>query len=186
MSEKIIKAKRIPEFTYYAVTKNGRVFSMSRIDLHRNERKGKWLKPSDCGNGHLCVTLSVNGKKHKKYVHRLVLETYVGKCPKNMNCCHNDGDPANNNLSNLRWDTQKSNIRDAINHGVHKHYQPGEEHPSAKLTEEQVILIFNAWHDGAYEERELAEYFNLNRATVNDIIHKRSWKCLWNKLDVTT
>jgi hypothetical protein len=52
-------------------------------------------------------------------VHRLVLETFVGPCPDGMECCHNNGDPADNRLENLRWDTLSSNAYDRVEHGVH-------------------------------------------------------------------
>jgi len=54
-----------------------------------------------------------------KRVHRLVLEAFIGPAPKGTICCHNDGDPTNNRLENLRWDTHSSNTRDAIRHGTY-------------------------------------------------------------------
>jgi hypothetical protein len=36
-----------------------------------------------------------------------------------MECCHYDGDPANNRVGNLRWDTRSSNNLDAVRHGTH-------------------------------------------------------------------
>lgn len=52
-------------------------------------------------------------------VHRLVLNAFVGARPDGMEGCHNDGDPTNNHLSNLRWDTQSENQRDSVRHGTH-------------------------------------------------------------------
>jgi hypothetical protein len=52
-------------------------------------------------------------------VHRLVLEAFVGPCPEGMVGCHNDGDPLNNRLDNLRWDTPSNNERDKWVHGTH-------------------------------------------------------------------
>lgn len=42
----------------------------------------------------------------------LVLEVFVGPRPKGMVCCHWDDNPANNHLSNLRWDTYSANEED--------------------------------------------------------------------------
>jgi len=33
--------------------------------------------------------------------------------------CHNDGDPHNNRVSNLRWGTASENALDAVRHGTH-------------------------------------------------------------------
>lgn len=48
-----------------------------------------------------------------------MLEAFFGPPPEGTFGCHADGDPANNRLSNLRWDTQTNNLRDVVNHGRH-------------------------------------------------------------------
>lgn len=35
-----------------------------------------------------------------------------------MDGCHNDGDPLNNAVENLRWDSRAGNFRDKIAHGT--------------------------------------------------------------------
>ncbi|WP_082971209.1 HNH endonuclease signature motif containing protein [Mycobacterium sp. 852002-51971_SCH5477799-a] len=63
--------------------------------------------------------MNVNGRKETRRVHRLVLEAFVGPAPSGTFGCHLDGDPANNRLNNLRWDTQANNLRDVVSHGRH-------------------------------------------------------------------
>lgn len=70
--------------------------------------------------------------------HRLVLEAFVGERPEGMEGCHNDGNPANNRLSNLRWDTPKNNHADKVRHGTTNR---GERCGTAKLTAKQVASI---------------------------------------------
>lgn len=79
---------------------------------------GKLLKiiPAD-GDGHLGITLYGAGRPRKRYIHNLILEAFIGPRPPELVGCHNDGNPANNILSNLRWDTKSSNSRDAVVHG---------------------------------------------------------------------
>ena len=49
------------------------------------------------------------------FVHRLVLESFVGPSPKDKPLAlHYDDDKANNRLSNLRWGNASENRRDAI------------------------------------------------------------------------
>lgn len=36
-----------------------------------------------------------------------------------MECCHNDGNPSNNIVENLRWDTHSGNMMDRTLHGTH-------------------------------------------------------------------
>lgn len=168
--------KQIPGFPNYLVTKDGRVWSKKRPRV-----RGGFLKMCIAPHGYMYVTLCRGGKRITKLIHRLVLETYVGPCPKNMETCHNNGIRIDNRLKNLRWDTRSNNQYDAVRHGTHTGLKrKGTQHPLSKLTESQVILIFNAYHDGVYTQKELADMFGINRNTVSDIIHKRTWRHLWD------
>jgi hypothetical protein len=63
------------------------------------------------------VSLGRGGGRIKRYgVHRLVLEAFIGPCPEGMECCHNDGNPKNNSIDNLRWDTHINNVKDFQNY----------------------------------------------------------------------
>ena len=64
-------------------------------------------------------TVILTPGRHLMFAHRLVLLAFVGECPSGMEACHNDGDPSNNNIDNLRWDTRSSNIKDQVKHGRH-------------------------------------------------------------------
>lgn len=75
---------------------------------------GAWkvLKVKPQRGGYLAVNLYIDGKCSTQKIHQLVLLAFVGSCPEGMECCHKDGNPANNELSNLRWDTKKANAAD--------------------------------------------------------------------------
>ena len=112
--------RAIAEWPGYEVSDLGRVRSVARVIQRSNgwqqtiqERilKPTWNMPGD--SGHLTVTVY---KKRKK-VHRLVLIAFVGPGPEGHEVCHNDGDPSNNALSNLRWDTHRANSLDRTKHG---------------------------------------------------------------------
>lgn len=64
------------------------------------------------------VEIKINGHWKTVSFHKLVLETFIGPCPPDMECCHNDGNPLNNKLSNLRWDTPQNNQIDRVKHGT--------------------------------------------------------------------
>lgn len=80
-----------------------------------------------------------------KYVHSLVAETFIGKRPEGMMCCHNDGDETNNASDNLRWATPKSNQQDRVKHGTDVR---GLKHPKAKVSDEQVGEILKRLKGG--------------------------------------
>lgn len=118
--------------------------SLGRIRVKRREvtRLNRWgnpvtyvyrprlLRPSVVGF-YKQVHLGVDGRKHNVAVHRLVLMAFRGHCPPKMLGCHNDGNPLNNKIENLRWDTHHGNMQDRLRHGM---YARGEHHPMAKLT----------------------------------------------------
>jgi hypothetical protein len=80
-------------------------------------------------------TSSPGGRSQTTAVHRIVLEAFVGPCPEGMECCHNDGNPRNNNVTNLRWDTRSANQMDSVRHGTKPQ---GTAHYRAKLKPEDI------------------------------------------------
>lgn len=94
----------VPEKPQYTVSDRGAVRSPS----------GTILKGSVLKSGHVQVDL---GRGCRRYVHRLVLEAFVGQCPPGHMACHYDDDPGNDALENLRWDTRSGNSLDAVRNG---------------------------------------------------------------------
>ena len=106
----------------YEVSDRGRVRSVERRTWCPRG-KGFWRKvPAKIlspavSRGYLRVTLQRSGRVESQAVHRLVLLAFVGPCPPGLEACHYDDDPANNALSNLRWDTRKANHADRTRNG---------------------------------------------------------------------
>jgi hypothetical protein len=106
----------------YQVSDQGRVRSLDRVVMcegavkgsYESRKKGRLLRPGPSNFGHLSVVL---GRRNTRMVHDLVLRTFVGPPPDKHECCHNNGNPADNRLENLRWDTRGANIRDAMKQG---------------------------------------------------------------------
>jgi hypothetical protein len=84
----------------YSVSNKGNVFN--------NESK-KMLKQSLYANGYFGVYLYLDGKQHKKRVHRLVAEAFIGNASEEMQVNHKDEDKTNNSADNLEWVTLKEN-----------------------------------------------------------------------------
>jgi hypothetical protein len=96
--------------------------------------RGKVLKSRPNEWGHLRVRAGAK----LRLVHVLVAEAFIGARPPGHYCCHNDGNPANNRLDNLRWALPKENVADRIRHGT---YQYGERNPNARFTDQQVAAM---------------------------------------------
>lgn len=102
----------------YEVSSVGRVRSLRREGASYG-RTGVIHNGWTTATGHRKVALRRPGIQSGYFVHRLVLEAFVGPCPEGMECCHNNGDPADNRVENLRWDSRTENILDSVRHGTH-------------------------------------------------------------------
>lgn len=115
----------VPDYEdLYEVSDQGRVRSLDRLIPHRwpghqGRVRGRILRATPDRTGHLRVTLSRNAARHYTYVHTLVLLAFVGPRTDGMEACHGNGQPADNRLANLRWDTSQANKLDAVRHGTH-------------------------------------------------------------------
>lgn len=107
---------------YYEVSDHGNVRSLDRVvpkGGHTQTVNGRALSPSTKPSGHMRVSIIGADREHRtRMVHQLVLDAFVGTCPDGMEGCHNNGDPSDNRLKNLRWDTRSANRRDRVAHGV--------------------------------------------------------------------
>lgn len=105
-------------------------------------------------------------RARRRYIHRLVLEVFVGPCPEGMVACHNDGNPRNNALSNLRWDTREANMRDRDRHGTSPR---GERGGNAKFTAAQAAVIIA--RAGAGETKSaLAREYGVTDMTIGKMV----------------
>src|SRR4051794_16971465 len=111
--------KNIEGFPGYRISREGEVQSCrGRGNPERSTDAWRTLKQVPRRGGYLGVNLHAGGVKITRYVHLLVLETFVGPKPPGYICCHNDGDRLNNRVENLRWDSYQSNSDDMLRHGT--------------------------------------------------------------------
>lgn len=161
MGIQVTEWKPIPGFDPYEVSNNGRV------------RRGfNELKPQIDARGRRRYTLSIKGKVSRHFASRLVLESFIGPCPKGMECCHNNGDATDNRPENLRWDTHSSNIMDRYLHGT---ATCGELVNTAKLNRGAVETIRTRRANGE-KLRPLALEFGVTETMISYICNRKSWK----------
>lgn len=165
---------------YYEVSNAGKVRSIERLRpdyrLHTKRRfAGKELNIQTAPNGYSVVYLAVreSGKKRKRaYLHRLVLETFVGPCPDGHWCAHNNGVRSDCRLENLRWDTPANNQADKRKHGT---YACGSKIPWSKLTEKEVIKIRKM---RGLSDPQIAAKFGVVSQTICSVRNRKTWKHL--------
>lgn len=166
-----VEIREVEGFPGYGVSADGRVWtrwrrgpgSMPCLD---------WKERKQSTHEYGYKTVKMRCKRTVVLVHRLVLAAFEGQQPEGMECCHNDGNPANNHIDNLRWDTKSANSLDRHQHGTGNR---GERHNMVKLTESQVSEIRKLASTGVYQD-VIAQKFGIIQQTVSDIVRRKRWK----------
>lgn len=135
----------------YQVSDLGRVRSLDRPVIHKNgmiqNRQGKLLRFAVMQRGHLRVSLSRDGKTVRKYVHQLVVESFIGAFPEGTETLHADGDPANNHVSNLRAGSRSENVLDMVSHGDHVQARKTHCAQGHPYSPENTRLVKGKWRE---------------------------------------
>lgn len=156
------------------VSRDGRVRSWrvrgSKTKMLQTPRQLKQRKKG----AYLVVGTHTSGKYTTWFVHRLVLEAFVGPCPDGMEARHINGDPENNDLSNLAWATKLENESDKE---THRTSHIGSRGMRRKLTEENVLEIRRAIIAGD-SFASLGRRFNVTWQSVQAIARRKSWAWL--------
>lgn len=156
----------------YMVSEFGDIKSLVKnYGYERLLRPGKRKK-----YGHLHVSLTnKDGVHKKKYIHIAVLEAFKCYRPLGMEGLHNDGNPLNNHISNLRWGTHKENMNDAIKHGTFSFVKSGSNHPMAVLDEKKVKEIKRLLSENILYQRQIAKMFGVFETTISQIKNNQVW-----------
>lgn len=161
----------------YAVSDDGRVQSLERWVIggkgKRQHVPTRILKPARDSDGYCVVSIKFNNKTNRLMkVHRLVLLVFKGE--DSRICCHKDGNPENNHLSNLRYGTPLDNANDRTLHG-RKVGALGEANGVAKLTEDAVRRIRSLLDEG-FSHQKVADLFGVCNESIRKIARGLTWK----------
>ena len=104
--------KRIKEFWLtvegfedYEVSNMGKVRSKERVIIVKGAERlliSRELSQNTCSRGFRNVTISVDGNRVSRRVHRLVADSFLPVDEERLHVVHKDGDKGNNQLSNLK------------------------------------------------------------------------------------
>ena len=154
----------------YKISNYGKVKSL--INNH-NKYREKILMPRKVGQfNYLNIMLYKNKIGKSFYIHRLVLETFVGLCPDGMECRHLDNNPQNNKLDNLQWSTPKINQSDRILNGTSN---IGSGCGTSKLNNIAVRIIKRLLETKYLTQTEISKIFIVSNATISLIKNKKRW-----------
>lgn len=137
-----------------------------------------YLMPKGYGSLYLGYK-PVEGKKRRAYpigitAHRFSYILHYGEIPPGMSVCHKCDNRACVRPDHLWLGTNGDNVRDMYAKGRGGYHGiPGELHPSAKLTEQQVYAI-RARHRQLVNE--LAEEHHVTKQLIRLILAGKAWK----------
>jgi len=178
-----MRIKPILKFPDYAISDTGIIYSKAK---RANRPKPKEYRPLKTWlvRGYPSIMLQIKKKIYKKYISRIVLETFVGRCPKGWQCRHLDGNPLNNNLNNLKWGTRSENQMDRLRHGTDHR---GEKHGMSKLKKEDVFEIRKLAYENlkTFQSRrkkdlgsgykKIAKKFGVLPSTIGHVVRRSTW-----------
>ena len=155
--------KLYPHNPDYLISKEGQIWST---------KSNRFLVPWLTAKGYRTVELYHPSKVITRTLHRLVLETFVGDRPLDMQCCHLDGNKENNNLRNLSWGSPVTNRKDSKRHCL----EEGLKFCNSKLSPKEIKEIRNL-SDLGIVQKKIAKQFNLNQSQVSRIVtgKRNSW-----------
>lgn len=129
----------------YEVSNKGRIRVKERyVNNSKNpsfkvRRKSKIMSAIDHGNGYLYITLTKNGKRFNRYIHRLVASAFV-KNPRNLKeVDHINRNRADNRSDNLRWVNHVENMANASMGGARDSWK------EPKSGEKYIKKVKNRW-----------------------------------------
>lgn len=150
--------------------KNGGNDRTGQVLTDRWRRLKGWVdKRRGKNTGYIKVGLMKDGVLYRLRLHRLILEAFIGPCPKGMQGRHLDDNKENLRLSNLAWGTPHDNAEDRQRNGI---YPRGENHPRAKLKKADISIIKASPKSG----HQLAREYGVSPATINAARRGDSWR----------
>ena len=164
--------KEIKWFPGYQIDEKGNIYSMIQRANQPKPTVPRLLNVYDSA-GYKAIRLVKNGKPHKRFIHRLLLETFVGAPKQGQHCRHLNGDKKDNRLKNLVWGTRSENMMDRVRHGTDNR---GEKHGMNKYSKAQVLAIRKMCQ--TMQRKDVANQLGIPTSAVISICNGRGWSWL--------
>lgn len=167
--------KDCPTYPGYSIVEEGQVFShRRRFGKGKGNGGGVVIDPEHCHQmnpypgegGYMYVSISTERGQRSVAIHSLLMDAFVGPKPDGLEVRHLDGNPLNNDLSNIRYGTRKENADDRVKHGR----QRGRE----LLNDAEVRSIRRLRHKGLTIE-SIANRIGVSETCVIDCAKRRTY-----------
>ena len=113
--------------------------------------------------------------------HRLSYKTFCGPIPQGLYVLHHCDNPPCINPNHLYVGTQTDNMRDCRLRG-RMASQKGAKNGNAKLSEKDVLNIFNSDKKGSADIKSLSRKYSVTKETISQIIRGVRWNHLTERI----
>lgn len=153
----------IPGFPGYEVSDLGRVRSWRAMGPGiRLAARSRPVRTVQQRSGYVTVCLRLEGKRYSRYVHRLVLQAFVGPGGSDQRD-HINHDRSDNRLTNLRWLARTDNMR---------------RRRATRLGGRVVSKIRERYAAGEVLQKDLAREFGVSPSHVSKVLSGDRWRVL--------
>jgi len=149
-------------------------FSKKGVRGIQTKKTNEWKKLNGTTGQHGYIQVSIHGRLIR--LNRLVALNFIKNNNAYPEVQHINGIKTDNRVDNLKWGNQKMNAADRDEHG---NTQRGIKNKSAKLNDNQVVLIRKMI--GSASLQKIADKFNVSKKLILLIKQNKIWKHLKSK-----
>jgi len=150
------------------------------------EKSNTFYSGTRCWEWNDCLTPQGYGQYYYNgkmiSIHRYSYFISFGKFDSKLFVLHHCDNKKCVNPNHLFLGTHLENMQD-MNKKGRRRDSAGEKNGQNKLTEKQVVKIYEMYHSGDYLQKEIGKIFGVDNATISRIIRGKRWSYLFNKLN---
>ena len=148
--------KQIEGFEGYYVTEQGDIYTTKKFKVATKIKPQSFTK-----SDYKFVTLTKDGKRHHKLIHRLVAQSFIANPDNKPQVCHLNHNPSDNRVENLVWGTHKENMSMSVADGRF-----------LGIPMNTRGKIKGLYQTGKYSQKQIASMFGIDQASVSIIVRE--------------